>query len=478
MCIYILCTCIIVTSVFFSYDNTLNVNAMDEEAYYKTAVGVVLSLLGVIEIAVSGGSATPIGAAQIAAGLAMSGIELKNYLIDNGDGTFTVTPEFMQLVLDEQKRQEESYFHDFKSIQNYDGTYHVSGYSMRYETNNNVKHTVYTVYDDSVIYRPFAVDSGGFGYSLYQFESLGRQSSFRCKITQYYDGVFSSTGSLSVVGSSSSESYGVNVPVFGSMEAALAAFESGNFRSALNYREPLFQYGSIYAPVYTGGSVRISKSVLDGFEDELKEVNDKYDDVDDKINALYEYIFNGGNSGGGNSGGGGTGGGFDFDFDFPFDMDDLWELLEDPFEFGSQFIQEMFDFFKEIAGELTKKFPFCIPWDIYRLFNILSGSSGEAAAVSMQPYGIELDQGVIMSLQEYGVSPDDIQLYAGSSRDAPYFELPIVIERYGIDARIIVDMSPFQPISTLSRFLFTIVFCVGLIKFTVKFTEILKGVFD
>ena len=161
----------------------------------------------------------------------------------------------------------------------------------------------------------------------------------------------------------------------------------------------------------------------------------------------------------------------DFDFSGKDEQDksilgDLFSLLlklfDDP-ETGSQeTVDALSSSFGELAAGLAKKFPFSIPWDLYRLFTILAGSSGEAAA----------------SIQPYGIAPDDIQPYAGSPRDAPYFELPIVIERYGIDERIIVDMAPFQPISTLSRFLFTVIFCVGLMKFTVKLSEMLKGVFE
>ena len=446
-------------------------------AYYATesVIGIAAAIVGILGTPVTGGTSLALLAPSVFA--VIDGVDnLHDYFVDNGDGTFTLTPAFMQLVLDEQKRQEESYFHDFQSIQNFDGTYNIAGYASGPYNGSSYEYD-YRIYYGTSSLRPFALlYPDPYHYDLYTWDSsksgINRYRVLYVTCDFYGDGKFYRSGSTASIGIGGDNNKGVNVPLFYDIDAAISAFESGNFRGALNYREPLFEYGSIYAPVYTGGSVRISKSVLDGFEDELKKVNDKYDDVDDKINALYEYIFNGGNSGGV-----GNGGGFDFDFDFPFDMDDLWDLLEDPFEFGAQFIQEMFDFFKEIAGELTRKFPFCIPWDIYRLFNILSGSSGEAATVSLQPYDIEPDQGVIMSLQEYGIAPDDIQLYAGS-RDAPYFELPIVIERYGIDERIIVDMAPFQPVSTLSRFLFTIVFCVGLIKFTVKFTEMLKGVFD
>lgn len=170
--------------------------------------------------------------------------------------------------------------------------------------------------------------------------------------------------------------------------------------------------------------------------------------------------------------------------------DIISDLFDDPETGSKDMVNGLYSSFGELAGMLTDKFPFCIPFDLYRLFGILAGLS-ETEAVTLDSYDTGPLQSIASSMNEYGIDSSNILVYAdggGHNRDpgsgesgntyAPYFELPIVIERYGIDERIIVDMKPFQPISTLSRFLFTIVFCVGLIKFTIKFADILKGMFE
>ena len=53
-------------------------------------------------------------------------------------------------------------------------------------------------------------------------------------------------------------------------------------------------------------------------------------------------------------------------------------------------------------------------------------------------------------------------------REAPVFRLPIVIERYGIEEYIIIDMAPFDPLSRFSRSFFTMIFMVCLFNLTFK----------
>ena len=53
-------------------------------------------------------------------------------------------------------------------------------------------------------------------------------------------------------------------------------------------------------------------------------------------------------------------------------------------------------------------------------------------------------------------------------REAPVFRLPIVIERYGIEEYIVIDMAPFDPLSRFSRSFFTIIFMVCLFNLTFK----------
>lgn len=80
-----------------------------------------------------------------------------------------------------------------------------------------------------------------------------------------------------------------------------------------------------------------------------------------------------------------------------------------------------------VVDTFKKKFPFSIPWDIYYILNGLA-----------------------------------------TTPKAPYFELPLKVERYGIDETIIVDMSRFQVLSDLSRSIFSMLFMIVLINLTIK----------
>lgn len=79
------------------------------------------------------------------------------------------------------------------------------------------------------------------------------------------------------------------------------------------------------------------------------------------------------------------------------------------------------------------KFPFSIPWDIHHIFTVLADTP-----------------------------------------KAPYFELPLVIERYGINEKIVIDMSRFQVLSDLSRSMFSMLFAIFLINLTFKVVAMRK----
>lgn len=91
------------------------------------------------------------------------------------------------------------------------------------------------------------------------------------------------------------------------------------------------------------------------------------------------------------------------------------------------------DSFGDIAAALKYKFPFSIPWDIHHIFTVLADTP-----------------------------------------KAPYFELPLVIERYGINEKIVIDMSRFQVLSNLSRSMFSMLFSILLINLTFKVVAMRK----
>lgn len=89
--------------------------------------------------------------------------------------------------------------------------------------------------------------------------------------------------------------------------------------------------------------------------------------------------------------------------------------------------------FSDISGTLKTKFPFSLPWDLYYLLNGLA-----------------------------------------STPKTPVYELPLVIERLGINETIIIDMSDFEDISRLSRAMLSLIWAYALINWTVKIVSVRK----
>lgn len=90
--------------------------------------------------------------------------------------------------------------------------------------------------------------------------------------------------------------------------------------------------------------------------------------------------------------------------------------------------------FTDVVGVMSKKFPFCIPWDICTL------------------------------IARFAYAPE-----------APVFEIPLKLSRYGIDEKFVIDFSDFEVISKISRSLLSILYAVGLVKFTDRVIGVKKG---
>lgn len=117
---------------------------------------------------------------------------------------------------------------------------------------------------------------------------------------------------------------------------------------------------------------------------------------------------------------------YDPSTDKPLDLTDEMEGIAD-------YVPTLADSFTDLGNGLKTKFPFSIPWDIHY---ILSGLA--------------------------------------TTPKAPRFELPLKVERYGIDETIVVDMARFQVLSDLSRSIFSLLFAVVLINLTIKVIGSLK----
>lgn len=87
----------------------------------------------------------------------------------------------------------------------------------------------------------------------------------------------------------------------------------------------------------------------------------------------------------------------------------------------------------EAADLMKTKFPFCLPWDVALLVTFLAHEP-----------------------------------------QTPVFQLPIIIENFGIEEHIIIDMTQFSAISSLSRTMLSLIYCYGLINLTFKVILMVK----
>lgn len=111
----------------------------------------------------------------------------------------------------------------------------------------------------------------------------------------------------------------------------------------------------------------------------------------------------------------------------------IGDLLED-LDGGAETTVAAISSTMDDATKLLKtKFPFCIPWDIAFLVTFLSHEP-----------------------------------------EVPVFNLPIKIESVGIDECIVVDLTDFSGISTISRTLLTLIYCYGLLNLTMKIMPMVK----
>ena len=144
-----------------------------------------------------------------------------------------------------------------------------------------------------------------------------------------------------------------------------------------------------------------------------------------------------------------------------FDLiDKIWENPEEGSQDAAATLSESFS---DIAARLTKKFPFSIPWDIYSLFTVFSGTPPPKEATYRT---------MTLNAQPFTVDREDLEQ---DVHDAPYFVLPFVIESYGINEKLILDFKDYGMVSTFARTFLSVLFAVFLIKFTIRIIGLFRG---
>lgn len=578
------CTVFLLSSIFSSYSMT--VYAADDYDIIDAAQDVlnICIVIGGLIFAPATDGLSVLVTTQNILGLRDSIEGLRDYITDNGDGTYTIDPAFVQAVMDAAEQLEDQGFTDshvtaqgMGNLYTYKWTVSESFmYNHPYKNVPESHHYTYTYSAENTSrvagFKEIktSIDSNGrtntahFWY-VYMFHSsytkllLGGRGNYVGSIdgnttsggisTSGFNSLLFYDGSQKSDKYNGSQSFGGNFPIFSSNDALETYLKTGKgYRDAENYRPtPIVRRHSSYTPIYSGGPVTVNRTVIENISQKITEVDADTSLTDDqKIEKLQEYIRTGGTDDG-NGDGDASGGTGDKDYDdnkdlpagteltdtnswlkkiylklcqiaddfksfFIFedapginmkyitslfermlaqlkdingDLDDikgqLADMSEQEFEEKSDsFLGDVMDAFSEISEVVKTKFPFSIPNDL-RIFlsKIAPSPSGDG------------------ELQQYSVYTSGISLYSGDHggggasrpgspfvgvehggggasgepaemREAPVFRLPIVIERYGIEEYIIIDMAPFDPLSRFSRSFFTVTFIVCLFNLTFK----------
>lgn len=325
--IFILCFAIIGTNVFLSYENTMVVNAEDNEEGYGTHIVSIALIIGaVLETVLSGGTLTPVAAAQAAFSLGLEGKEIYDIVQDNEDGTYTMSEEFINTVLEEAQKVQNDGFTAKDVINQRSGKlYSVSikcvsswTYKSPYETETHTEQQVRWSTDS--VNEPLAgycykeaysngsssywigfCERSGSSYTSYSPRSYyslwvdGEQIAKSATLTSACDwaitdaGTSASDGNFNVV-----QSLTGNIPIFSSRDACIEYVKTGKgYKDALNYTEnPPLRYGSSYSCPYVGGSVRFSRVVLENIVEKINEVDQQDISTDEKLIILKDYITN------------------------------------------------------------------------------------------------------------------------------------------------------------------------------------------
>lgn len=481
--------CIVFSVTFFDYRNMMVVNAEDGyDQIIETAVIAGLSVLGVIA---TGGTSAAIATILLnAAGL--EGINLYHYFKDNGDGTTTISEEFIQLVSQayQQYKEENADLFDGSMNMTQEGYYYfpsceVTIYNPKYSATGGLAGTVrftdiYSYFpcaiylkhdnDDAVpfiVYYDFTNNKFySYSASLLNDNEIISPSSFSTinpkYCTRIYVDVQTSQTYFNSFGigimvrdggvNSSITANSSSIPVYHDLNALKQGLKTEDFSAAFNYGTIPDMESSKYTGFYEGGDITVTNEKLAGISDKLDEINGTEKDIDSKLQDLLDWLGIGGDS----SSIGGITGWLEKIYNKLVDIFQQlksikrWTVVDTIID-GADAIADWLDLIHDIisdadngmesavatlssalddsAGLLKKKFPFSVPWDILAF----------------------------------------VTLFAAEP-EVPRFEVPIDISVSALDMNIhydfVVDFSSYQYLSDIFRAVLSLTYAVGLLKMT------------
>lgn len=577
------CTVLLSSSVFTSYRMTVYASETEWDDAAKAGIWIAAAIAGLLFVPEITASVV-IG---VLAEVGVNSVTIGKYIYENSDGTYTISEDFVQAVMDaaeqleeqgftdsDVKRQGEGYLETYKwtvtqsymyyhphtnAQESHHYTYvysaenigRVAGLktvqtSTVYPTNRSVINHFWHVYKYDRNYTNLLLNgSGTYSGSVDGVKQSGTCSASFGSLSEYDGSEKSDTYNCS-------QSFGGNFPIFSNKDALKTYLKTGQgYKDAENYRaQPIFRRHSAYTPTYSGGSVTVNRTVVENITQKITEVDGDDSLTDDKkIEKLQEYIRTGGNTGVGGGGSGNTD--YDDNKDLPAgtdltdtnswlkkiylkvcqifdkmsetagntmdsvvdsiknlermlnrylsaitgDLDDIKGKLDQMTEeeFGEKtdsFLSETMDSFSEIGGVAKTKFPFSLPNDMRLLIERITVKPAETVSLHsdntshVTPYSGEHGGGGStdgkpnppggggasrppggIAYVEQGTAGECFTL---SPTGAPLIRCPIVIKSRNIDFSIVIDLSEFDKVATLSRTFLTLLFVYGLLNLTFK----------
>lgn len=450
------------SSIFISFSNTLYVHA--EESYQPDDADLASAIMDILCAVL--GFLFPEASGAIAVGniISQGGITIADYLTDNGDGTYTIDEELIQAVneiicndyVDGQVEQDEDGFYNYGGYRvdfyiKYNGVY-----VKRYIECTAFQHTIPLVAivneEDFMIY---GLNASGTVTKKNDYATSFAGNKGSCTWYEkgtYYDEKTATGDALNIYyklapytaegATEYSLTYSIPFPVFSDVTTATNALTAGDYTDALNYRAKTFETSSRFTGLpYTGGDVVVSAAVLDGISAKVDEINETTMTTDEKVDALYDYVFGDDSVSDGDSGDDTS-----EDEEEPATiMEWLKKINENLEKILTQVKQikwlsvadliddiifnliELKNDFEPLVQTMSEKFPFSLPWDTVLIFSLLADSP-----------------------------------------ETPHYEIPFVIPSAGIDEVLIVDLARFEKLSKISRFLLTLTFLMMLFALTRK----------
>lgn len=340
-------TLLLTTNIFLSYNTAVHAaHDYDVIDAAKDVLNICIVIGGLIFAPATDGLSL-LATTQNILGLRDSVENLRDYITDNGDGTYTIDESLIQAALQAAEELEAQGFSDsdMKYMGNYLYNYKwsvVETYMYNHALSNTVqsKRNVYNISAEILGrvagYKSIESSQSSNGRSQTRIvciaNTINNTISGRGKV------VCSTNGNITSQSNNSSStalyiltlndgsqpgdsfsgdiSFGGNFPIFSDNESMKNYLNTGQgYKDALNYRPtPLFRRHSSYTPTYSGGAVTVNRTVINNITNKITEVDadDSLSD-DQKIEILQQYILSGGTSGTGGGGSGGYPGDTDYD---------------------------------------------------------------------------------------------------------------------------------------------------------------------